>query len=273
MRLDVQVRQGKRIVPDLAKEDFVILDEGRPQSAAYFNRETEPLTLLLLLDVSGSMSKHIKDMSKTASQALKVLRAGDQVGIMVYGRRSRLHFAISGNFEEAAARIRTAAENDYVGAGTSTNDAVVDAAQLLQKSAPAGRRAILVVTDNGGLNEKNPDEAVLAALYGADVVLNCIAVGKASRPRPMRPDQNPDYTPTDVFRLAEESGGEALKADRADESFRPMMERIRTRYAIAYGAPGGTAGQFRKVAVELSAAAKKRLPGAAVLARRGYYVR
>lgn len=273
VRLDVQVRQGKRLVPDLNREDFLIFDEQKPVQPRYFNRETEPLTLLLLLDISGSMRRYIDQMSKTAKEALKVLRPEDRVGIMVYARRSRLHFDFSSSFEEAAMRLRSAPDNDYVGAGTSTNDAVVAAASLLKQKAPAGRRAILLVTDNGGLNENLPDEKVLEALYAADTVLNSIAVGNARRPRPMHPDMNPDYTPTDVFKLAEESGGEALKVDRADESFRPMMERIRTRYAITYGAPPGIPGEFRKLVVELAPAAQKRLGGATVLARRGYYVR
>lgn len=272
VRLDVQVLEGAKLISDLSREDFVVRDEGAPQRLSYFGREREPLSLLLLLDISGSMRRYIELMSRTSREALNLLRPGDRVGIMVYGRRPRLHFDFSESFDEVAQRLRSAPENPYVGAGTSTNDAVVAAARMLaEKTTPAGRRAVLIVTDNGGLNERLPDAEVVRELLKANAVLNAFAVGKAERPRGVTVNTN--YTPTDVFALAEQSGGEALKSDRPDSNFASMMERIRARYALAYPVPAEVrTGQFRRVIVELSAAAKRRYPKAAIRARSGYYV-
>ena len=270
VRLDVQVSQGKRVVADLAKDDFVVFDESAKQKLTYFGRETEPLTVVLLLDVSGSMKRFIQDMSRTAVQALQLLRTGDQVAIMAYGRRAKLHFDFSSNFEEVAGRIRSAPDNPYTGSGTSTNEAVIAAAQLIGKRAPNGRRAIVLVTDNGSLNYQTPDEMVIQELYTANTVVNAIAVGKSKQ---MVASANPDFTWTDVFKLADASGGEAMKAERTDQSFPELMERIRTRYALSYVAPEAPSKTFRRIRVELTPEARKRLgEGIKVRVRNGYFV-
>jgi hypothetical protein len=107
-------------------------------------------------------------------------------------------------------------------------------------------------------------------------VLNAIVVGKGDRPKPPKPGEyvNPDFTPADVFHIADETGGEAVRSQRADTSFREMMESIRTRYSIQYRAPeSAVAGTFRKIRVELSPEARKRYPHAWVRARSGYIVK
>jgi hypothetical protein len=97
-------------------------------------------------------------------------------------------------------------------------------------------------------------------------------VGKAKRPEPSTPGHytNPDFTPPDVFKIADETGGEAVKAEKSAEVFPEMIERIRTRYGMQYRTPEGAQG-FRHVRVELSPEAKLKYPDAVVRARKGYY--
>jgi hypothetical protein len=152
----------------------------------------------------------------------------------------------------------------------------MDAVKYVDSAAgETGRRAILILTDNEGLNYKRPDEEVIRALGAANIVLNAIVVGRGKRPevRPGVTYRNPDFTPPDVFKVSEETGGEAVKADKAGAAFARMIERIRTRYAIHYNMPATATRGFRHVRVELTAAAKMRYPTAEVRARKGYYVR
>ena len=60
VRIDAQVTQDNELVTGLTAEDFVVQDEGKPQTIVYFGRESEPLSLMLLLDVSGSMKQYIQ---------------------------------------------------------------------------------------------------------------------------------------------------------------------------------------------------------------------
>ena len=62
-----------------------------------------------------------------------------------------------------------------------------------------------------------------------------------------------------------------MKAERADQSFNEMIERIRSRYMLAYHEPPSTPGTFRHVAVTLTEAARKKYPLAELQARNGYY--
>lgn len=275
MRVVVQATQDNKLVNDLKQDDFIVKDEGTPQKIAYFAREAEPLTLLLLLDISGSMREHIEQMSETALAALKVLSPGDRVGIMTFGIHTNLHFEFFDNHAEVARQLRTALEDqDKVGYGTAINPAVIDAAKALMKDGSAGRRSILIVTDNLGINFQAGDELTIGYLLRADATLNAIVVGRGIRPGPPKPGDNPDFTPADVFKLAEATGGEAVKAERAGAFFPEMMARIRDRYTIAYPEPSGARpGGFRSISVSLSPAAQQAHPNVVLRYRRGYFTR
>jgi hypothetical protein len=114
---------------------------------------------------------------------------------------------------------------------------------------------------------------VIRELYAADATLNAILIGKQRRPDAPKPGAyvNPDFTPSDVFQLAKETGGEAMESRQAGDSFQLMIERIRTRYRLQYEAPPAEAGQLRHIRVQLAPAARARYPQAAIRARAGYY--
>ena len=276
VRVDAQVVNGKDVVTGLTQDDFVVTDEGQPQKIVYFGRDSEPLSLIILLDISGSMQRWVERISGVAREALGYLRPGDRVAILVFGKRMEVHQDFSDNIAESARQIASAVRDHDVGAGTAINASVAAAADYMGANAkPAGRRAILILTDNLSLSYQFTDRQVIRSLYASDAVLNAIVVGRGIRPGPPKPGQytNPDFTPADVFKLAEETGGEAVKADRPDISFREIIERIRTRYSLAYHAPeGGAPGSFRSIGVTLSPDARRRYPAAEVRARRGYYV-
>jgi hypothetical protein len=134
-----------------------------------------------------------------------------------------------------------------------------------------------MLSDNMGLNYQSPDPPVIASLNDADTVLNGIIVGKAQRPdRNVSGGtyKNPDFTTPDIFYLAEQTGGEAVKADKAGKAFTTMIERIRMRYSLHYHTPASAAaGGFRRVEVKLTEAARQRYPRAELRHRQGYRVR
>jgi VWFA-related protein len=271
--VDVQVLNGKNTVEGLTQRDFVVMDQGVEQKIVGFGHDSEPVSLIILLDISGSMQRWIQRISATARQALDYLAPGDRVALLVFGKRMEVHQEFSDNLAESARQIANAVRDHDVGAGTAINLSVADAAEYMRKNAaPQGRRAILILTDNLSLSYQFSDERVLKQLYAADTVLNAIVVGRAIRPGPVRPGQNPDFTPADVFKLAEETGGDAIHADHPEISFQEMIDRIRRRYSLAYHAPGGTPGEFRTIQVRLAPDAYRRYPWADVRARRGYYV-
>jgi VWFA-related protein len=274
VRVDVQVTQGKDLVRGLAQEDFVIADEGQPQSIVSFSHGEEPLNLVLLFDISGSMQQYIEGIAQTAREALGHLRPGDRVAIMVFARKTAVHQGFSDNLAETARQIGSAVKDWDVGTTTLINSAVVDAAHYLQKHAGTdGRRAILILTDNLSTSYQLTDGQVIRELDKSDTVFNAIVTGHAIRPNFPSKGQfpDPDNTPANVFHLAEQTGGEWVKAGEAGPTFNAMIERIRTRYMLSYHAPESQPGTFRHITVKLSPDAQKKYPAAEVRTRSGYY--
>jgi len=282
VRVDVQVLSDGSIVRGLKAEDFVVTDEDQPQKIVACDQDSARLSLVLLLDISGSMQKYLTVLARNANQALSLLRPADRVAIMVFATTALVHQDFSDNLAETARQLGPAilGHEEEVGDSTKINAAVLDAAHLIDKSSgkmnghsiDPGRRAILIVTDNLGVNNALPDNTVIQALLRADATLNGIVVGRDIRPRPYQRGENPDDTPADIHHLAEETGGVVMKADESKDDFREMVERIRWRYTLAYHAPGGAEGSFRHIRVELSADARRRYPNAVIYARTGYYV-
>ncbi len=271
--LDVLVLDGADVVKDLTQQDFVVYDEGQPQPILYFNFGTGSLSLLLLLDVSGSMQQYLAEMGSVARAALWHLKPGDRVGVMVFAgnRRTRLDF--TDNLDKVVADLKEAVHDESVGQLTEINNALLAAAKYTRENSSGGaRRSVLILTDNLGLNFKSPDAPVIRSLEDANIVLNAMVVGRAERPVPPTPGhyKNPDYTQPDVFTIAEASGGKAVKATNTGTTFREMIARIRTRYSLQYKQPEGASG-FRRIRVELSPAARLRYPKAVLLARQGYW--
>lgn len=274
VRVDVQVTQGKELVKDLTKDHFIVTDEGRPQDILSFAHGDERLNLLLLFDISDSMQKYIEQIAQTARRALGHLRPGDRVAIMVFARKTAVHQGFSDNLAETARQIGAAVKEWDVGTTTLINSAVVDAAHYMQAHAGSeGRRAILILTDNLSTSYQLTDGQVIRELEKADTVFNAIVTGRAIRPNPPGPSMfpNPDFTPSNVFHLAEETGGEWVKAGQADETFSEMIERIRTRYMLAYHEPPSPPGTFHHINVKLSAEALRKYPAAELRTRSGYY--
>ncbi|MFN0104268.1 MAG: VWA domain-containing protein [Bryobacteraceae bacterium] len=274
VRVDAQVFEGTRAVAGLTQTDFLLYDNNVAQTVTYFDQEREPVTLLLVLDVSGSMSRHLEQMAAASRTALKGLRAGDHVGVMVFARNSRVTTPFTTDFARITDDLKTAIRERDLGSGTQINAALHDAAKVFADQAPAtGRRAILIVTDNLGVNYQLSDQTVIRALHDSNTVCNTIVVGRSKKSEKDSRFRNPDFSYANVFGIAEETGGDAIKSDKTGEAFGEILERIRSRYSLHYGSPGGEPGAFRQIRLELTAAAKTRFPVASLRYRKGYYVR
>jgi len=270
VRVDLQVVENNRPLTGLTKSDFVLYDEGAPQPLTYFGRDEEPVTVLLLLDVSGSMKSSLLQMGKTARQALGQLNARDRAGIMVFSKGTAVLHAFSNRFPEAAREIEVAVQDAKLPAGTAIHAALADAAAEFQKDSAPGRRAVLMLTDGSGLNYLINEDHTVKALSAANVVVNAMVAGKVRNARTFA-GANPDFSPSDVFSIAQRTGGEAVRAERADEAFPEMIRRLRTRYSLAFALPDNAKpGQYRALRVELSPTAKRRYPRAQIRARAGY---
>ncbi len=275
IRVDIQVtgRNGKAI-SDFTQQDFLVFDENQPQQIAHFGRESEPLDLLLLLDISGSMRRSLEDVAAATRAALAQLRPGDRVGLMLFARRAEVVQPFTEDLRSTQNKILDSIYKQNLGSGTLINESLIAAADYMKQQPVKGRRAVLIVTDNEGLNYKSPDSEVVRAMHSADTVLNALVVRKGGRPPVVNRARytNPDFDPPDVYAISEKTGGEAVEGlGKVSEMFQRMIERIRSRYFIQYPAPQAEPGTFRHIRVELAPEAKRKYPDATVRAREGYY--
>src|SRR6476646_8372034 len=69
----------KRLVPDLTQEDFEVFDNDKPQSIVYFDNSVRPITVVVMLDTSGSMTLTI-DLLKRAAEEFVLRLLPDEKG-------------------------------------------------------------------------------------------------------------------------------------------------------------------------------------------------
>ncbi len=275
VRVDIEVTgSGNADLSDFTQQDFRIFDENQPQEIIHFGRESEPLDLLLLLDVSGSMRRSLEEVAAGARAALGRLHTGDRVALMLFSRRAEVIQPFTDDFSNTQYKILDSIYKQNLGNGTLINESLIAAADYVKQQPVKGRRAILIVTDNEGLNYKSPDAEVVRSMYAADTVLNALIVRKGPKPPVVRSTgyTNPDFAPPDVSKIAGQTGGVAVeRVGQVSDVFQKIIGRIRSRYFVQYTAPAAATGSFRHIRVELTPEARRKRPEAVVRAREGYY--
>jgi len=74
-----------RLVPDLTRDDFEVLDNGKPQAITVFDNSPQPVRLIVMIDVSGSMSGNLPLLRESAHELFVRLRDDDQVRVGTFG--------------------------------------------------------------------------------------------------------------------------------------------------------------------------------------------
>ena len=78
-----------RLVPDLPREAFSVLDNGRSVEVTVFSNDPQPLTVALLIDMSGSMEKHFLRVRAATREFITALQPADRSGSALSVRKWR----------------------------------------------------------------------------------------------------------------------------------------------------------------------------------------
>jgi VWFA-related protein len=254
------------LVTDLGKEDFEIREDGRKQDIRYFTRETDlPLTVAMLVDVSGSVRSVLSDEREAAGAFFDtVLRPTDHA--LLLGFSSTL--VLWQDFTSSSQRLRSALAQLHairfrglppVGQsmpGTLLYDAVYQTAKGKLEGV-SGRKAMLIVSDgldNG--SQKHMDDAV-QAVQATDTIVYGVCYDQKF------------FGCAFLSSLARPTGGRMFmtgKKQTLDEIFQSIEDELRSQYSIGF-APVNAAhdGKFRKLEVRVLT------PGLRASARHGYY--
>ena len=267
----VQDSKGRYIM-DLDREDFLLLEDGRPQEISYFSRDRLPLTIAIVMDTSLSMEgREIDEARKAAVQFLATLQPGDQVGLVEFNDNVQLVHPLDLDREGLIRAINKLRAHG----GTALYDAVARTSRLLgQQVGDDRRRAIILLSDGrdeaaSGLTPGSvlTFEESLAEVVHASIILYAIGLG---RDLDERLDFYGRLSVQEVLtRLARETGGRAFqthKAERLKKVYEDIETELRHHYNLAY-TPRILRHDGSWRAIEL----RVRRPGTLVNARRGYY--
>src|SRR5579862_4197905 len=188
----VRTKHGE-IVRNLTKDDFVLEEDGRPQTIKYFTHESDlPLTLGLLVDTSMSQ-RRVLDQERNASQIFldQVLREDKDKAFVIHfdrevellqdltSSRQKLESAL-GLLETPAPRMRPGqgapgrtGPRGRRGGGTSLYDAVLLASDELMRKQQ-GRKAVILLTDGVDTGSKVSLAEGIAAAQRADTLIYSI---------------------------------------------------------------------------------------------------
>lgn len=272
----VRDRRGA-LVGNLSKDDFTVLEDGKPQTVSYFTRETDlPLTIGLLVDVSVSQASLIEEEKRAASRFFsEVLREKDMAFLISFGSEAEL----LQDYTNSARLLRKGLEGLRVNAqavgihpgpvptatkprGTILFDAVyLAAAEKLR--GEVGRKAIVLITDGMDQGSRVRLDEAMAAAHRADAIIYSIYYVDP------RAYGGWGVSDSDLKRMSEETGGRLFKVGRRmplEQVFQEIQQEMRSQYALAYS-PANAArdGTFRRIEIK---PANKDLR---VQARKGYY--
>jgi VWFA-related protein len=277
VHVDAEVlSQDGRILTGFHKEDFRVFDEHKPQPILQFAAEEQPLDLILLFDISGSMRAVVQDVADASRQGLRQLRPGDRVCVMVFNSRSREIAPFTDDLDAVGRTIQNDVLGLDFGGGTLIQAAVSDAALRFRREPHTERRrAVLIVTDNMGRRTRS-EASVVEEFWESDAILSGLIVRnpKYQAMRTVGIILGPQNLAMEAGMkgIAEKTGGDSLTANEPGTAFEEAMRRIRTRYGLYYALPAAKTGTTRTIRVELTPAAAQRSAKARVRARSGYVV-
>ena len=275
LQFNVKGKHGD-LVPNLSKERFELLEDGRPQTIKYFSAETDlPITLGLLIDSSKSMERTLPEEKVVAGGFLqKVLTPKDLAFVISFDITVDLLQDLTSNMHLLRTGLDKARINtNTIGMGPMGNPGPVPTAQnnkgtLLFDavylaadevfSRQVGRKAMVILTDGDDVGSKLRLKDAIEAAQKADVISYVLLITD-----PMYPSNYGDMN-----KLCEQTGGRVIEVrnpNKLDKAFAEIAAELRSQYSIGFSSDNPkNDGKFRRLEL-------KSKDGYKVQARKGYY--
>ena len=227
-------------------EDVEVFEDGVRQRIESFHEASQPMSIILALDASGSMRHREAEVIASAHAFAAALRPQDQLGILLFSDTTTLVQDLSTDRNATRAAIDTY----KTAGGTALFDAVADALARLETAE--GRRVVVAMTD--GRDENNPGTApgsrrsldeVLRAVKAGGATVYSIGLGTKVDARALQ-------------QFAELSGGRTLLPQDVSQlpaEFQRVIEDLGRRYVVGYTSTNPEHdGQWRNVEIRVTGA-------------------
>jgi Ca-activated chloride channel homolog len=251
----------QRIVTSLAKDNFNVYEDGRPQTITSFRHEDIPVALGIVVDNSGSMREKRQKVNAAALNLVRASNPNDEVFIVNFNDEYYLDQDFTANIN----KLKEGLEKIEARGGTALYDAVVASAEHLKKDAKLEKKVIFVVTDGEDNESGETLEQAVRRLQG-DGGPTVYSIGVLER------EEHPKHAKRALQIMSERTGGIAFfpqTLDEVDAISRTVAHDIRTQYTIGYKpTTPKNQGGYRQVKVEARAHGYGKL---SVRTKSGYY--
>ena len=256
-----------RLVTTLKKPDFEVRDDGKPQPITLFDNSPQPIRLIVMLDVSGSMEGNLPLLRAAADQLITRLEPRDAARLGTFGKE----IAISPSFTRDADELRRALPSAILFDAPTPLWRAIDEAMSAFGDKGDERRVVLVLSDghdSGPAFGQRYVSQIEVIDRARDEEVMIYAIGLRSRSRPMQPGIGPgglkammvaDLPDPGLARVAEESGGgytEIRYGQDLAASFAAVVDELHSQYMLGF-APPKRDGKTHKVDVRVSTGGMK----------------
>ena len=215
-------------VAGLKKEDFALLEDGKPQTISVFDKESAlPLSIVLDIDTSLSTRKDLPlELSSARRFARAILRPVDAISLYSFSEIVSEVVPFTSDLKA----IDRGVDRVRMGSATALYDALYLGSQALEPRK--GRKVLVVITDGGDtVSRVDYKEAVRSAQEAEAIVYSIIDVPiEASAGR----DIGGEHA---LIQISEDTGGKyfyATSVPELDDAFRKISDELRTQYLLAY---------------------------------------
>ena len=233
-----------RLVPNLERGDFTILDNGRPQEITFFENAVTPFTVVVMMDYSASMTANLKLLNAAAEQFLIRMLPADKGQVGSFSDKIQLSGTFTSDRDDLIASIRDL----QFGNPTRLWDAV--AASMDELKPVAGRKVVLVFTDGDDTASRLGIGAVLTRAREEEVMVYAIGLQSeffnGQRMVRSRPDRN-------LPRLASETGGGYFELEKTADlapTFTKVAQELHSQYSLGFS-PASLDGKDHKLEVRM----------------------
>jgi len=236
-----------RLVPNLEQDEFTILDNGKPQPITFFQNETQPFTVVVMLDYSASMTSSLDLLRAAAEQFLLRMLPQDKGQVGAFS--DKIEF--SGEFTNDRDDLISALRDLQFGNPTRLWDAVDQSIDMLKPVD--GRKVVLVFTDGDDTYSKTGFGSVLDHAKQNDVMVYAIGLQSTYFNGQRMVRSQPDRS---LKKIAEETGGgyfELKKTDELAPTFSRVAQELHSLYTIGFS-PAALDGKEHKLDLKMKQA-------------------
>jgi Ca-activated chloride channel homolog len=141
--LNCSVLDGNRMVPDLKKENFQVFEDGVKQKLISFQHNDLPVSIALVVDNSGSMSRKRPSVNKSTLDLIEASNPQDEAFVVNFSDKA----FIDQEFTSDVNKLRNALNHYTAPSGTALYDAVAASADELATDAKHPKQVLILITD------------------------------------------------------------------------------------------------------------------------------